>query len=120
MLPTHGVVGSVHAAAAHLLPGAVVLAGGVLLFKIWASHSWYYHWKGHRKTTQQREKLTQQLNELQACFDALLAECEQAKARQREELNEQLRELQARFDSILAECEQIKTQQKEPSVPKKC
>lgn len=70
------------AATANLLPGTLLIAGGIILFKVWASHSWYYNWKGHRQTAKQRQELEQQLQDLQQRFDDLQAEYEQLKAQE--------------------------------------
>ncbi len=69
MVQTQGIaIKAAHTLSAHLLPGTVVVLGGLLAWKLWQQRQ-YKH-----KNAEKQTELTQQLDELQDQLDSLKTE----------------------------------------------
>ncbi|MEZ5454013.1 MAG: hypothetical protein R3E93_14525 [Thiothrix sp.] len=72
MLQTQGIVAPVvHAATAHLLPAAIVVAGTLLVLKVVAAGAWYNHRQKRKDTSAKQTELEQKLADLQNQYESL-------------------------------------------------
>lgn len=82
MLQTQGIVApAVHAATAHLLPTAVVVAGTLLVLKVVVGGSWYKHRQKRKEAENKQTELEQKLADLQNQYKSL-QEAQQADAKE--------------------------------------